>query len=596
MLSLVGTNGAPADASPKTAPATPSTSRTLHRISAAVNAIKLVYINTVYATTGKDGPGLNAFTIKAALELMGPNGPNAQDQPIVPVTFAGASSINVAPGAIVESDLITITVPAGAVLFVRGLATPVSGTSLPSGGLLQGGTSDLGLDLGEGFATGDLVTSGIIPNASNVDCVRPFAILGQTIDGKIAPSVAIVGDSIGAGTGDGGAFSSYGGAGFLVRACYGQDVFQLNPFAATVPIGYVQLSRGGEQVAQWVDYVNNTIKPKLSLYATDVWSYLWGNDTGLGFASIKANLITLANWHTSRGQTFRTATHNPGNTSTDGWRTIANQTPTNVSIVGQVHAFLRDTGPNGFISLCQTPSKVFVSDLAASVSVDSSGNPTPDSTYWPPASAVALSGSSVATTNGYVQVTGPLVRQAWRGYTLYITSGTGAGTLGPIQWNNTTTLVANGISVDATSNFEVRQGSTDDGGHPDASMHQIMARAFNKSMLTQATADPYQSDNATPVQILADYKPSAPNPLVATGLGTVLLPTAVLTCPAQTDLNGGRLVFLRRLPNSNAAFVIVGMTTGIDANTPPTPTFTDTTVSNGVRYEYTAYALPIGDF
>ena len=108
--------------------------------------------------------------------------------------------------------------------------------------------------------------------------------------------------------------------------------------------------------------------------------------------------------------------------------------------------------------------------------------------------------------------------------------------------------------------------------------------------------DPYQSDNATPVQILADYKPSAPNPLVATGLGTVLLPTAVLTCPAQTDLNGGRLVFLRRLPNSNAAFVIVGMTTGIDANTPPTPTFTDTTVKNGVRYEYTAYALPIGDF
>ena len=111
-----------------------------------------------------------------------------------------------------------------------------------------------------------------------------------------------------------------------------------------------------------------------------------------------------------------------------------------------------------------------------------------------------------------------------------------------------------------------------------------------------STADPYQSDNATPVQVLADYKPSAPNPFAASGLGTVLLPTVLLTCPPQTDLNGGRLVFLRRLPGSNAAFVIVGMTTGIDANTPPTPTFTDTTVSNGVRYEYTAYALPVGDF
>ena len=119
---------------------------------------------------------------------------------------------------------------------------------------------------------------------------------------------------------------------------------------------------------------------------------------------------------------------------------------------------------------------------------------------------------------------------------------------------------------------------------------------FNAAFPAAApTTDPYRSDNATPVTILADYKPGAPNPFAGTGLGTFLLPTVVLTWINPANLLGGTIHIMRMNAGTSDPFVVVGTVAGADANTAPAQTYTDTTVVNGHRYTYTAFATPYGD-
>ena len=112
---------------------------------------------------------------------------------------------------------------------------------------------------------------------------------------------------------------------------------------------------------------------------------------------------------------------------------------------------------------------------------------------------------------------------------------------------------------------------------------------------TPPATDPYRSDNATLVTILADYKPGAPNPFAGTGLGTFLLPTVVLTWINPANLLGGTIHIMRMNAGTSDPFVVVGTVAGADANTAPAQTYTDTTVLNGHRYTYTAFATPYGD-
>ena len=603
VLSLVGTNCGSPDANWYDAVADAyKTHRTFHRISANINAIRVVYAGSALSVAGGDLSGPNSFTVKVGVERITlANASTIMDMGgvITPVSFGGTSTGTVNPGAILESDLVPFTANAGDIVMIRAYIVPVGGNLLPGDGKLMGLTSGNGLGLGEAFSLADVSYGGALTVTNDALVTRPIAILGQTVDGTTAPSVAIIGDSISAGTGDLGVFEMQYNGGFLVRACWQQDVPQIDPFGPTVPVGYINLSRGGEQISQWVNFATNTIKPKLSLYATDAWSFMWGNDTDAN--AIKTNLVTLANWYTSRGKTFRATTHTPGSPSTDGWRTIANQTPTNVTIVAPVHTFLRDTTSSGFVQTCASPAKVFVSELTAIVSVDAAGNPTPDATFWHPMGPVIASGTATSgQANWYLEdTTKAWAPQSLRGYTLYIVGGLGAGTFAQIEWNSAIRVTTNALSVDATSVYEIRGSYTLDGAHPATIAHQALAKGFSPSMLTSGStttpADPYRSDNATPVTILADYKPGAPNPFAGTGLVTFLLPTVVLTWINPANLLGGTIHILRMNAGTSDPFVVVGTVAGTDANTAPAQTYTDITVLNGHRYTYTAFATPYGD-
>ena len=609
-LSLIGTNCSPLDSSPTDIGSTIAgrTFRTFHRISTDITAIKLVYSNMTGSTTGGDGPVANPFSLKCSVERVpyaNRANINAVNGTLVPVQFAGVATGNMTTAlALLESDLTPFTAAAGDFVMVRTYAAPTGGTILPGGGPMQGGTSGLGLDLGEGYADTDTSYAGTIIIADTIAPVRPIAILGQATDGNTHPSVAIVGDSIGGGTGDTGFFAHFGNSGFLARACWQQDTLQVDPFSATVPIGYVQTSRGGEQIHQWVTFATNTIKPLASLYATDVWSFLWGNDLSSGAASIKTDLVTLANWYTSRGKTFRTSTMKPGSTSTDGWKTVVNQTP-DASImpaVDAVDAYLRDTTATGFFQSCATPAKVFVSDLTSLVSVDSAGNPSTKSNYWPPASGtIVLSGTATAATTGYLKDTSKtLVRQAWRGYTLFWTSSTGVISVQGVSWNDVNNLVAPNINPAVGDAYELRTSATVDGGHPATFSHQRMATVFTPAMLTQPASssgvDPYKSDYTNAAFVEVNFKPNPPGSFTATGLGTALRPEGDLVYTVPANMQGGRIVFERRLHFSSDPWVAIGKVDGPDANTAPPAIFQDLTVTNGVTYEWRAYALPKGDF
>lgn len=141
------------------------------------------------------------------------------------------------------------------------------------------------------------------------------------------------------------------------------------------------------------------------------------------------------------------------------------------------------------------------------------------------------------------------------------------------------------------------------GVHPTAPGNTAIAndmlprvKSFISSNFASSAPDPFKSDTATSSNTLVDYKPNMPSPFVVSGLGTFNLPTAVLTVGTPTDLPGGRFVWLRRPAGSGGVYAILGNTTGVDANTPPVHTFTDTTCLNGVHYDYGVYALPSGDF
>ena len=117
-----------------------------------------------------------------------------------------------------------------------------------------------------------------------------------------------------------------------------------------------------------------------------------------------------------------------------------------------------------------------------------------------------------------------------------------------------------------------------DGQHYEVSnWATAIANAISPPASNPPTTDPYRSDNATPVTILSDYKPGAPNPFAGTGLGTFLLPTVVLTWINPANLLGGTIHIMRMNAGTSDPFVVVGTVAGADANTAPAQTYTDTT-------------------
>jgi lysophospholipase L1-like esterase len=255
--------------------------------------------------------GANSITVKASIEQ---NGLTSW-----PLYFKGQRTAVIDPGGTLESDPISVQLPANSTVWVRVYVTNNSNVS---------GTWPLGrIAMTGGFesnnyiaATGDLVDgvgqiagSSLVGNSSYQ--FGPVSVTG--LPAKNGPVVGILGDSIACGSGD---------TGTTVTGYYG---YIERGLGTTVP--WVSLTRAGYRGA-WV-----TAQPSraLTLHATSITSVIIEmgvNDIFAGIAALatlQATQIAIWNFYGNRGVRAFQTTISPDTTSTDSFATTANQTSVN---------------------------------------------------------------------------------------------------------------------------------------------------------------------------------------------------------------------------------------------------------------------------
>jgi lysophospholipase L1-like esterase len=306
--------------------ATVGTSRCFFTVGVPASSLRLVYINSavdyIASNDVYDIDGSTTITFKASIEVPG-------TALIYRVTFNGQDLATLDPGGMIISDPVALDVSAGEGLAVRtylasgtAYCTKETQNNTPTGAVNPPGFT----------ATTDLTPPGSAAVTGSYTYVYSCSnIIGLPATGAQPVAVALEGDSIGAGSGDGAnSGSSNAGAspgipnasngGFMVRALEG---------IGGVLNMAVSGDSAGEFVAQAGHYrrmalVNTCRFAVIEYGVNDVY-------TGSTVATLQANVLTIATWNKRYGiyKTFLT-TITPYTTSSDGWITTTNQAVTSV--------------------------------------------------------------------------------------------------------------------------------------------------------------------------------------------------------------------------------------------------------------------------
>lgn len=431
----------------------------------------------VEANTGQD------YSIKSALEPFG----TAADQTTNPPqrVYANGSEVYTLSrrGVLVGSDVQISFAAAGTIFERTGVTTIGANGSFPRSQLARGGTSQWGANTGEGVSTSDLVISGTV--ATNVSSAYSAALLlGRTVDGTIAPSITIIGDSKAVATDDEGFGPNSGG--WAYRACIDW------------PGGGHAIA--GEKLRDTLTASGFLARFELTKYATTILCEYLTNDVGAGdsVATMKANLLTSTVRFLRRGQNVIQATVPPLTDSTNGWFDVAGQTVrANEANRITINDWIRDTGPTGFVA--QANAQVaFLGAMAGwadfvdpclGIEVNSAGALTLNGGFiMPSQSAVLQSGTATAgSTTAVTDSSKAFTVNGLKGYVIHITGGTGAGQVRSIVYNTATVItVGNPFTVapDATSTYRVFDGNSIDGTHESTGGHTREAAAVKAKIDT----------------------------------------------------------------------------------------------------------------
>ncbi len=438
-------------------------------VPSAISGVELEYGNFNITAAGTESNPGNPITITAGFEY---NGKTTQ------VTFGGASSVTIPPGALVMSDILPVSVPAGATVYSRSCAAVASsGQKWPYSTVGQ--STDSYSNAGSDLTT----ATGAMPlYAGNQYIYGPCSVQGGSY--PPAGSVTLVGDSIMQGVGD----ASYE-SGFAVRA-----------LGNIVP--WQRMAEPGTWAEQWA--APGSMVDRLSLIpnTNNVICELGTNDlTGCNVAQIEANLTTLWDDFVNQGAKVYQTTLTPKTKSMDNWQTVGNQTPLGINIVSATNAspivittsaahYLTtgesvtiigcqgNTAANGTFTITVLSSTAFslngsagngtystggealnleanrvavndwirtvpvplagIFDTDAEVEVNSSNVPTIDGGYW--ISFPSLDSGSVgsATTMSLTDPTKSWKTNAFTNVHVVIVSGTGAGETSYINSNTAT--------------------------------------------------------------------------------------------------------------------------------------------------------------
>lgn len=342
------------------------TSRTPHVAAVDCCDLRLVYGNSYINGSFIETDGANAVPIKASVEVNGV---------IYRVTFGGLQTGTVDPGGKLVSDPLGIEIAQGTKFYVR---TFINAAAAPQANYAVYGNSG-----GGGWtATTDLTAPGsgtVWESAAYI--FAPRAVLGTPTTRNL-PTVAIVGDSISAGTndfGDGGRASNFTGysdtglpaGGYIVRGL-------------AAKYGWINVGVPSDTAQNFIALGGHYRRIAHLSGCTDAIVEYGINDVGAGrtFAQVQADLLAVWALLIRRGMKVRQTTLVAKASSTDLWTTTGGQTPyaqesvrvainewirtTPAPLVGYIEAAdLSETARNSGL---WKPAQRFVTDAASDVS------------------------------------------------------------------------------------------------------------------------------------------------------------------------------------------------------------------------------------
>lgn len=452
--------------------------------------IVLVFGNWNSNNSLGENPGNCTVRVEATLEYFSTSA-SSETGARIPVYFKGQRYVDVPPTGIIYSDPITFNTVAGTPFFVRSyVCEPGTGYVMPAGSATYGGTGAGGVNNGDGTFPGPARIDGVnsVTQTAFSNAYSPCAVLGFTA--SYVPSIGIIGDSICAGTSDGGYSNTDGG--YLVRAVSNQlSLTYQYPVTPLVP--FTRSARGGETLQNFVTISNSVYgsgglkRTELAQLASTIGTEYGTNDLGgQTLLQMQTNYLALANTFLSRGKYFIASTLLPRTTSTDGFITTANQTLTaNEAVRIGFNTWLRNTSVTGFAA--QTGYAAFVSifDGAAAVEVNASNVPTQNGGFWliaPGGGTPIVTGTATSGTGSQLinDTTKAFTQDQYKGYVLRMTSGAANNINTTIYANTPTALSTLSISPAPASGdtYQIYQSYTIDGTHPTSLGHMTIAATF----------------------------------------------------------------------------------------------------------------------
>lgn len=394
---------------------------------------------------------------------------------LIPVYFDGARLKLLKVGTLLTSDPIGVTFAKDEVFYVRTFINRISSaafvdnigepgnfssnqTNMLYSYNARGTTFSNGEGASFSVATGvdpfltDFTDSGTIAASANV-VFAPTAILGIPSE-KTAGSVAIIGDSISAGSGDLTAPNtastspnpSEWGFGHWVRALGARKV------------AYSRLAQGGEQALEWITNAD-VFHRQAMINNTSAIIALGTNDiagAGATAAQVQTYLTTLVAKIKNYVDRVYVSTILPRATSTDGFVTLANQTSTTSNNFSAIKNEVNDWLRAGNLRV----PIIDVADIA-----ESSRN----SNKWVVASILDSGTATSGSATTVVDTSKSWATNQWFGY---IVTNMTTGQNGYISSNTNNTLTCSFITgqfspaVGVGDLYRITSSYTGDGTHP----------------------------------------------------------------------------------------------------------------------------------
>lgn len=276
--------------------------RSRHMAMDNITSLQLVFTNWYVGSNAEPNRGA-AATYRAAVEY--PAGTYTQ------VTFSGSAAGLVADGGTLVSDPVAVTIPRGAVFFVRAHQYSTAGV-LFSGGAGANNNTGVVPTSGESFIYGtdiaDSTMGGSFNNQAAAVHFKPAAIIGRTT----RPTVFLAGDSR---MNNGRTYDSVNDT----YALTGEIDRSIGKMFATI-----NAAQGGESLAGAVN--NYTKRLALSQYCSHVVCEYGINDFAASrtASQVLGSVVTFVGMF--GGKPVYQSTISPYSTSTDAWATTANQT------------------------------------------------------------------------------------------------------------------------------------------------------------------------------------------------------------------------------------------------------------------------------